>query len=306
VPNTHNHNYGVFLFEQVKRGSFTYQFGLRGERATSDAEAAANLAVATSRNFSPVSGAAGVIYDLTKEYALAFNLTHTERAPAPAELYSNGPHDATATFEVGDPNLSKEKSNGVDLALRKRSGQVTGSVGVFYNKFQNFIALVPTGLIDPGSGSPIVNYVGVPATFKGGELQGKIRLIDAGYQVDLRVLSDYTRAQNDLLDQPLPRMPPLRVGGGLDYSRGMFGASLDVIHAFNQGRIAPNELPTDGYTLVNAAVTYLVKATSQSEIEMYLKGVNLLNQEIRFSTSILKDVAPYGGRGMVAGARLTF
>ena len=306
VPTTHNSNYGVFVFEQAKSGAFTFQFGIRSERAKSDADAAANLAMPTSRSFTANSAAAGAIYELTKEYSLALNVTHTERAPAPAELFSNGPHDATASFEVGNPDIGKEKSNGVDLALRKRSGRVTGSVGVFYNKFQNFIALIPSGVIEPVSGSEIFNYVGVPATFKGGEAQGKIRLFDAGYQVDLRLMADYTRAQNDLLDQPLPRIPPLRAGAGIDYISGAFGASIDVLHAFDQDRNAANEFPTDGYTLVNAALTYLIKTSAQARLELYLKGVNLLNQEIRFSTSILKDIAPAGGRGVVAGARLTF
>ena len=306
VPVTYNSNYGIFLFEQAKAGRFTYQFGLRGERAKSDAEPAVTFPVATSRSFSPKSAAAGVIYDLTKEYALALNLTHTERAPAPAELFSNGPHDATASFEVGNPDIGVEKSNGIDLALRKRSGRVTGSVGVFYNKFQNFIALIPTGAIDPASNSAIFNYVGVPATFMGGEVQGKIRLVDSGYRIDLRVMSDYTHAQNDLLDQPLPRMPPWRVGAGVDFVQGAFGASLDAVRAFEQNRLAANELPTDGYTLVNASVTYLVKMTAQSRMEMYLKGVNLLNQEIRYSTSVLKDVAPPAGAASLPERALRF
>src|SRR5258705_6777858 len=153
VPNTHNHNYGIFLFEQAKRGSFTYQVGARLETAQSDADVAANNHMAQSRSFTPKSAAAGIIYNLTPVYALAANLTHTERAPSPAELYSNGPHDATASFEIGNPDIGKERSNGMDLALRKRSGMVTGSVGVFYNKFQNFIALIPSGMFDPTSGS---------------------------------------------------------------------------------------------------------------------------------------------------------
>ena len=93
---------------------------------------------------------------------------------------------------------------------------------------------------------------------------------------------------------------------GIDYTRGKMGASLDVVHAFEQSRIAANELPTDGYTLVNASVTYLAKAGPSSSLELFLKGVNLLNQDIRNSTSILKDIAPYGARGVIAGAHLAF
>jgi iron complex outermembrane receptor protein len=306
VPITYNSNYGLFLFEQAKSGAFTYQIGARVESAKSEAEPSSTSPFKQSNSFTPKSAAAGIIYTWNTAYALAANVTHTERAPSPAELYSNGPHDATATFEVGNPDIGKERSNGIDVALRKRSGTVTGSVGVFYNKFQNFIALIPSGTFEPVSGLQIFNYSGVPATLKGGEVQGKIRLIDAGYQVDLRVMSDYTHAQNDQLDQPLPRIPPWRIGSGLDYLRGPFGASLDVIYAFSQIRTSANELPTDSYTLLNATASYQVKATPQSRIDMYLKGVNLLNQDIRYSTSILKDIAPLGARGVIAGARLTF
>ncbi len=306
LPNTQNWAYNLFAFEQTKTGPVTWQVGANVGRAQSDAAVGPNTPVPLSRSFTPYSLAVGAVYALTSDYALALNATHTERAPSPQELYSNGPHDVTGTFEVGNPDLKVERSNGLDLALRKRNGPWTGAVSAFYNKFQNYIFQTDTGLTDPGTGLPIFLYTGVPATFWGGEVQGKVRLVDAGYQVYLRGMSDYVHAQNDRLNQPLPRIAPLRVGAGLDYAKGPAGATVDLIRAWGQGRTEAYELPTNGYWLLNASVTYTVKVTPQSRVDLYLKGVNLLDQQIRNSTSILAQVAPYGSRGVVAGARLQF
>jgi iron complex outermembrane receptor protein len=306
LPNTQNWSYGLFAFEQAKTGPVTWQAGANVARAQSDAAVGPNNPVPLSRGFTPVSVALGAVYTLTPDYALALNATHTERAPSPQELYSNGPHDVTGTFEIGNPDLKVERSNGVDLALRKRNGPWSGAVSVYYNKFQNFIFLTDTGLTDPGTGLPVFAYTGVPATFFGGEVQGKVRLVDAGYQLDLRGMSDYVHAQNDRLNEPLPRIAPLRVGAGFDYAKGPAGASVDLIRAWGQGRTEAFELPTNGYWLLNASLTYTVKTASQSRVDLYLKGVNLLDQQIRNSTSIIAQVAPYGSRGVVAGARLQF
>jgi iron complex outermembrane receptor protein len=84
-----------------------------------------------------------------------------------------------------------------------------------------------------------------------------------------------------------------------------FGARIEGQYAQEQNRTAEFELPTDGYFLLNASVNYRI-AAGRADIDVYLKGTNLTNEEARFHTSFLKDIAPLAGRGVLLGIRTTF
>jgi iron complex outermembrane receptor protein len=106
--------------------------------------------------------------------SVATQLAHTERAPTFYELFANGPHAATSNYELGNSRLDVEKSNSIDLQLRLKHGEHSGSVGVFHSRFSNFIALSGTGvnrdedgLINPGGELPEFVYRAVPAKFSG-------------------------------------------------------------------------------------------------------------------------------------------
>lgn len=307
LPRTHSRTHAAFLFEELGTGPVTWQLGARVERPTVEADADERFGPADSRRFTTRSGSLGAVYSFNKAYALALTTSYTERAPNYQELFANGRHLASAAFEVGDRDLGKEKSTAVDLSLRKRSGRTTGSIGVFYNRFTDFIALIPTGAFDsdPDEPLPIFQYQGVPAELMGFEAATTTRLIEAPYRLDLELRADYTRAKNRATGEPLPRISPLRFGGALVWQKAGLGVRLDVLRVQSQDRVAPNELPTDGYTMVDAGVTYTLRQQGWSP-ELFLRGVNLLDEEARVHTSFLKDIAPLGGRGVVAGVRALF
>jgi iron complex outermembrane receptor protein len=268
---------------------------------------------AEKRIFTPKSGAAGGLYSFNDTWALATNLSHTERAPSYNELFANGPHPATGQYELGDKNLNVEKSNGIDMQLRWRKGPNMASLGAFYTRFRNYISLYNTGntrgedgLLNPVSdGLPESQLMAVPAQFSGLEADSKFHVYEGTGDVDLRLKADYVRASNRDTGEPLPRIAPYHLGVGLDYTLGAFGARLDATYSGKQNRVAANELPTDSYTLVNALVSYKIRSQLPSS-EIFLKASNLLNQEIRLSTSVLKDIAPMGGRAVMIGLRGSF
>ena len=105
--------------------------------------------------------------------------------------------------------------------------------------------------------------------------------------------------------QPLPRISPLRFGIGLDYRRDQLGVRLDATRVAGQDRVAAGELPTGGYTMVNAALSYRIKLRNAS-LEAFVRGVNLLNEEARNHASFLKDIAPLGRRSAQIGIRGQF
>jgi iron complex outermembrane receptor protein len=153
----------------------------------------------------------------------------------------------------------------------------------------------------------VFRFEGVKADFRGVEADARFHLVDRGdHNIHLDLRTDYTRAQNDSSGEPLPRISPLRFSAAVSAQKGPTSVRVEAIRAAAQNRTAPDELATDGYTLVNARVTHLILKEGQAELELFLRASNLLNQEIRIHTSLLKDLAPLGGRSVMVGVNGTF
>ncbi len=339
IPSTNTSVRAIFIYEEAQFGKLKLSFGGRHERTDVRSDGGGpvdpntgnpRFDPAQKRNFNANNGSLGALWSFTPSLALAVNGTWNERAPTFYELFANGPHVATAAYEVGNATFSKEKSTGLDAALRMKSGtgvgNISGSVSVFQNRFKNFVTLVDAGNrrgadgeLNPvdadgdgradGSGEDILRelqYRAVPARFRGAEAEGKIRMLEQGAStLDVQLKFDYVRAEDLSTGLPLPRIAPRRFNVGLDYRYNAFGARLDVTHVAGQGRVAANELPTDGYTMLNAGVSYRVKIPLAS-VDVFARGVNLLNEDARNHVSFLKDIAPMGRRSGQVGLRAQF
>jgi iron complex outermembrane receptor protein len=316
LPATRTQSYAAFAYEEMPMDKGRLMFGLRAGYVSVEADSYAPTgAPSQSRSFAPVSGAAGVFWPVAGTLGVAANLSYTERAPTYQELYADGPHIATAQFEVGNPNLGMVRSTAVDLALKSETGPVTGSVGVFYNRFRNFLALEPTGLfrnpetravVDPAldpDALPEAVYQGVPARFYGFEAQIAVP-VATWWKVTVQ--GDYTHATNTQTGQPLPYIPPLRAGAGVVYEREGFRAGLTALAAAAQDRVPQFVTTTAGYVNVTVVAAYRFDAGPVAKMEAFVQANNLLDQTIRYSTSTLKDIAPAGARAVVVGLRGTF
>lgn len=312
LPRTRTQAVDAFIYEEIQLGALKLSGGGRLDRVDVRSSDDPAFGPSERRKFSPRSGAFGAVYALPQGYAVALQTSYTERAPTYQELFANGAHIATNAVEIGDASLRKERSQGVGVSLRKRTGVVTGAVGAFYNRFRNFVALTDTGAIDerdpadPDDDLPIFAYRAVPAEFRGVEADAQWRAYEgAAGRLVLELRGDYTRAKNRDTGEPLPRIAPMRIGGAIAFQRGGLSARLDLLRAARQSRTATNELPTDGYTMVNATIAHRLRVV-RTEFEVFLRGVNLLNEEARLHTSFLKDIAPLGKRGVVLGVRAGF
>jgi iron complex outermembrane receptor protein len=296
----------LYVYEEMPLSLFNQQgfklsFGGRAEHTTLDASPWAKSPIAQNSSFNAYSYALGGLYMFNPNWSLATNLSHNERAPSYFELYADGAHLATGQYEVGNPNFSKERSNGLDAQIRWKDGRNSFSVGAYYTRFSSFLGLLDTGAIDGGSNLPVAEFTAFAATFKGLEAEGQFNLAD---NLDLTLRGDYVRASNRDNGDALPRITPLRLGAGLHYQKNSLGARIDILHAFNQGRTAPGELATDGYTDVSVLASY--KLPTKVNLELFAKANNLLNQEIREHASFLKDISPAGERSVLLGLRAEF
>lgn len=311
VPSTHTFSQGVYLYEELPIERLKLSAGGRIDKTTvKSAGGGADDPItlvpkfgdATSKQFTPKNLSAGALLSIDEQWGIATNLTHTERAPTQNELFSNGPHIATNQYEIGNQNLSIEKANGLDAQIRWKNLKHSFNLGGFYTKFDNFINVFNTGEIREEL--KVANTTGVPATFIGMEAQGKFRIYEGIGDLDLNVRGDYVRATNEITDTPLSRIAPMRIGTGLDYKFGDFSSKIDVLHGFKQDRVATNESATDGYTLVNATISYRLKTALN--LEAFAKARNLLDEDIRDHSSFLKEIAPMGGRSVLFGLRGEF
>lgn len=316
VPQTDTNSGALFILEEVQAyEQLKFSLGGRLEHTVVDPHAQGNerfAAAERSKSFTAGSLSSGAVLTLTPIWSLAATLGYTERAPTFYELYANGAHVATGTYEVGNANLSKEKAVSSDLALRFDNGTHKGSVGVFYSHFSNYIGLLGTGrtLNDEGEadadGIPEYTYSGVRARFTGFEAKDHWTLGESAYgKFALELSGDYTRATNLDSGEPLPRIAPLRLNSGLLWESDRWQARVDVQHASNQGRVPDNESGTNGYTTVGASAGYHFDVGS-SQWLAFVKGDNLTNQTVRYASSILRNIAPAPGRGIELGLRTTF
>jgi iron complex outermembrane receptor protein len=288
----------LFLFEEYKAGSVTAQAGIRFEN-----QRVRNEETKAKRRDEALSASAGVIWTLSPENSLALSLSRTERAPNAQELFADGAHAGTQTYEIGDPDLDAEISNGIELSLRRREGFVTGVASVYLNRFQGFIDEVATG--EEKDELPVYRFTQAKAEFRGAELEAIFHLHEGQtHRLDLRLAGDLIHAEGRG-GAPLPRIPAAKALAGLDWSAGALAVGASVQRVARQGRVTERETPTPAYDWIEAYAMYRADVGSTT-LDLFVSGRNLANEEARVHTSFLKDVAPRVGRSWTAGVRLAF
>lgn len=304
LPDSDQKQAGLFTVQTYVNGPWRFEGGARIESSKLTADADEQLGTPSyQRKFTTLSGSIGGQYEFTPGWRAGLSLSHSERAPSIDELFANGPHGGTQSFEVGDPGLDPEKSNSVELSIRHNGGPLTLTANAYYSHFSNFIFQSPTG--DVEDDLPVFQFLGGKAEIYGFEGQALAKLGQAmGIFWGGELQADYVHATVKNFG-PAPYMPPLRVMAALTGERGPFDGRLEVEHAFDHNRTAPIETDTDGYTMVNAALDWHPFERNPA-LSFALQGNNLFDVEARRSTSQLKDFAPLAGRDVRLTARLGF
>jgi len=298
VPATTTNGVGVFLTEQRDFGPVNVELGARHDRQTVDP------VDGPKREYSPNSFSAGIAWRFAERWHVSMNLDHAERAPSEEELFANGPHEASNTFEIGS-DLGKEKSNQAELGLHFHGDVVEGKVAAYYNRYKNFIYLADTGLVQDDL--PVRTWSQNDATFRGAEAEATFHLSKGtSGNWDLRVFGDTVRATLSDGGGNVPRIPSGRVGSTLSWTADSLRASVGAIRYMKQDKVADFETDTAGYTLVNAHVAWTFVNDDRSQWEAFVDGNNLTNQTARPATSLFKDVAPLPGRNVSVGVRAYF
>lgn len=302
LPKSETQQFGLFTLQSFDMGAFRAEAGGRYEYTV--ARAAADDLLGNGdirRSFDSFSGSLGGSVGLGGNLRFGINASHTERAPSAEELFANGPHAGTQAFEVGNPGFAKEISDGLEATLKGSGDGYSFGLSAYHNWFRNFIYENPTGAVEDDL--PVFQYSQADARLWGFEAEASARLAKFGETaINIDGLADYTRAT--IVDRgPAPRIPPLRVLGGIEAQGRMVQVRGEVEHVTRQDRVADLETTTPAYTMVNASVS-LRPFGRDSKTTLLLSANNIFDVEARRHASFLKDYAPLAGRDIRATVRL--
>jgi iron complex outermembrane receptor protein len=254
------------------------------------------------RSFNLLAAGAGLAWHPVESVTLSLSATHGERAPSAEELFIDGLHDATQSYERGNPAFVLERSNTFEAGLRYHGERLAGALTVYATDFQNFIASVPTGA--RLFGAPVYQFIQLRAKFRGLEAEGSWKALkwDNGSAVSLEGAVDYVHAALSGIG-PAPRIPPLRMRGGITFESDRIAANVEAVVNARQSRVAVNENPVDAFTLLNASLTWRPRG-KDGTVALILSGDNLLNASGRLATSETRDFVPISGRDVRLTATL--
>lgn len=299
LPRNSVDQIGIFTLQELERGPFEFEVAARFEHGGVSAPD-----VGIDRRFDTVSLAGGISYEVAPLIRVGANLSRAERAPSAEELLSNGPHAATQSFEIGDPDLRPESSVGGELYVRAQRPGFQFNASLFYNRFDRFIFQAATG--EEQDDLPVFRYFQEDATHWGFEAGASATVFRrGGFRFVVDGVADYVRATIGNGGEPVPRIPPLRLLAGIEAQSPKVNGRLEVERVFRQNRVAELENETPAFTLVNASISFRPWGRT-NPTSIVLAANNIFDVDARRHASFTREFAPLPGRDIRLSARVSF
>lgn len=293
MPDTKTDKFSLFALEHKQLGDVHVELGARVDHQKVKVDSDQKDYSGTG-----VSASAAANWEFAPDYKLSVVGSHQQRLPLAQELYADGLHFATNTYELGNPDLDKETSNNLELGLHYEGDKLDYHVHVYHNWFDDYIYGETVAQKGNLRG---VQYTQDKARFYGTEAQ-------AGYQINdmykLSVFGDYVRGKIE--GENAPRVPAGRLGTKVeaDFADGWSGLA-EYYHVFNQDKIASYEDETQGYNMVNVGLSYANSLADNNAYRVYFKANNLLDDQVYSHTSFLSNI-PQVGRNFTVGVQYDF
>lgn len=313
TPAANSSSVGLFVFQEMPLSAddaehgASLQLGARFDTYRIASKAGdPKFGAARDLDFNSGSGSVGASVPLGESFTLSGSVARAFRAPTVEELFSNAFHHAAGTFDVGNPDLRAELSTGGELILRAGADRVHAQLSAYVNRVQDYITpdVVGDTLNDHGELVPLNHFVQGDAELRG--VEGSVE-VQFSRSLVASVSGDVVRGAFTAGDEPLPFMPPARVGGGLRWETSRWSVGGDVRHGFEQRRVSGGDVdvPTDAFTLVNlnAGYQWLVGNALQ---ELLLRVDNAGDVRYFDAASRIKSFAANPGRNVSLVYRLTF
>jgi len=302
VPPVDSIDTGVFLVVERSFDSFDIEAGVRAGWVEHDP----SLEELDKETFGVYALSVGAVIPVNEALRLGINADYSSRAPVAEELYSNGPHLATNAFEIGDPDLDNERAINLSAVLNYDSDRFSASANVYYNRFNDFIFERATGEIEDELA--VFEFLQDDARFIGVDLEASYKFASwDGGEASVRALFDFVDAELSTSgNDNLPRIPPLRYGGGFEARYELITLSVDYVRSTRQGDVTDAELPTEAFNDLRAYLGADIPLGGGAKLTAFVAGRNLTDDEQRAHASFIKDFAPAPGRTIEAGVRFVF
>jgi iron complex outermembrane receptor protein len=328
IPDYDTQAYGAFAYLKKSWNTNTFNIGARVDYrklTTVSFEGSDVSFPGISNSFSHVSAAAGFTHEFSDALSFKTNAGTAFRAPNIAELSSNGVHEGAFRYEVGNPDLKPEKSYQLDASFEYQNEYFEASLGGFANYINGYIFYDTEGEVIPVEGEdgtvrnfPVYNFVQDNAFLRG--IEASLTLHPVSF-IHFENGFSYTRATNRSTHSSLPFIPAAALRNELRFEPKIAGTSNSYLSVgldnfFKQTKVDAFELPTAGYTLLNASVGTTLKLSANQNLTIYVAGRNLLNKAYydhlsRYKPGRLSDEDPTlgiynAGRNITFGVTLPF
>ncbi len=300
LPRTDETSLAAFAYDEWQGEHVALRAALRYDaRSVQPAEREENAAgEIRDREFAGVSWSLATARALGGGWSVGATVLRSFRAPSTEELFSEGPHLAAYSYEVGNADLDPERGVSAELEIDWSETRVHTSARVFVNHFDGYIYAADTGEFEIGQGSdgylPLYQYRGANARFEGAEGEIEWKLAE---RWDASANASYVRAALTEDDQPLPRIPPLSGRFEAAFTAKPWRAYAAVRAAAAQDRVGEFEDPTDGYLLFDLGAEWTTVAGSFIHA-ITLRIDNLADTEYYNHLSRVKSIMPEAGRNV--------
>ena len=326
TPSTRDYTIAGYAISEFGAGSTKFQAGVRYDWARYEPQEDSFVFIGGARiptrprTFGSFSGSVGVLHELSASTRVGASVSRAYRTPDFNELYSDGPHLAAGSYDVGDPGIAQETGLGGDLFLRRAGAVLDYDVAVFVMQLDNYIFPSSRGRAELGSAgdAPRFQYTNQDARFVGAEAEVTVKLAphwsaEAGASyVEAKFLSDrdpipvFANGDTTFIaasDHP-PLIPPLNRRTALRYHAGRHSAGAEVKWAADATHLGDFESPTRGYAVLNldAGIQLLVGGRLHS---ITARIDNVFDREYRNHLSRIKDLMAQPGRNFAVLYRVT-
>ncbi len=295
-----------YIFTDLPLGdTFKLQASGRIEHVSVEGTPASDVFTKTS--FTPVSGAIGALWTATPALKLGLTFSSTGRAPAQTELFARGGHDGPQTFEFGDPTLKIERANSLEASLRFNQGRFHFDGSLYSTWFHNYIYGDLTGRTCDDDGICVdgdanelkeLFYRQQSAHFRGIEGEAFVDVVKSETGTfQFHVLGDYVRATFDNGGGNVPRIPPYRIGGGLNWKGESLDAGMDLTYFGRQDKFGAYDTPTASYYNLNARIAWRPFEQNRG-IEFAIVGQNLTDDVQRDAAALNRTEVVMPGRNV--------
>ncbi len=301
IPDANTTDFGVFSTTHYHWKNQALQFGFRY-----DYRKIQLLREKANKQYNSFNGALGYKIDITPKITGRINLASGFRAPNLAELTSDGEHEGSNRYEIGNINLKEEQNMQLDLNLNYKSEHFEFFVNGFYNNINNYIYISPTEMFIDNA--KVFLYLQENAYLYGGELGFHLHPHPLDW---LHITSSFETVTGKLsAGDYLPLIPANSIHTNLDLTiantkKNITKAFVGVKNVFKQHKTNPFETNTNAYNLVNLGVNTSIK-TSKANFQVNLGINNVFDKEYINHLSRLKTDGIYNqGRNIIVGATIS-